>query len=91
MLFRSKRRRLLLLNLKDLYASFKETYPKLKGCFSKFSKLKLKYSILPGASVTHSVCVCTIHQNAKMMLEAIQITQLTKNTQMHLTNYEDCI
>ena len=86
-----KRRRVLLLNLKELYAFFKETYPKLKGCFSKFAKLKPKYCILPGASGTHSVCVCTIHENAKMMLEAIQIKQLTKNTHMHLTNYKDCI
>ena len=61
----AKRRRLLLLNLKDLYASFKETYPKLKGCFSKFAKLKQKYCILPGASGTHSVCVCTLHKMQK--------------------------
>ena len=25
--------------------------------------------VLPGASGTHNVCVCTIHQNVKLMLE----------------------
>ena len=86
-----KRKRLLLLNMKELYSCFKETHPKIEISFSKFAFLRPKYCILPGASGTHSVCVCTIHQNMKLMLDAINLKQLTENTSTPLSNYKDCI
>lgn len=86
-----KRRRLLLLSLRELYISFKEAHSDVKVSFSKFASLRPKYCILPGASGTHSVCVCTIHQNVKLMLDAINIKNVTKNTNVPLTDYKDCI
>jgi len=62
-------KRLLLLNLKKLYALFKETYLDCKISFSVFAKLRPKQCVLPGALGTYSVCVCTIHQNVKLMLD----------------------
>lgn len=86
-----KRKRLLLLNMRELYSSFKEIHPKIEISFGKFSSLRPKYCILPGASGTHSACVCTIHQNMKLMLDAINLKQLTKNASTPLSNYKDCI
>jgi len=90
---RLEQKRLLLLNLKELYALFKETYPDCKISFSAFAKLRPKQCVLPGAPGTQysSVCVCTIHQNVKLMLDAINIQKLTKNTDRPLANYKDCI
>jgi len=62
-------KRLLLSNLKELYQQFKEKYPIEKIGFSKFAaELRPQHCILAGASGTHTVCVCTIHQNVKLMI-----------------------
>jgi hypothetical protein len=36
-----------------------------------------------GASGTHSACVCTIHQNVKLMLEVCKISELTRTSEHH--------
>ena len=36
-----------------------------------FASLRPKYCILSGAAGTHTVCVCAIHQNVKLLLNAI--------------------
>lgn len=77
-----KQKRLLLLNLKELFASFKESNPEHIIGFSSFAKLRPKYCILSGATGTHFICVCTIHQNIKLMLDAIGIKNLTANTEI---------
>ena len=46
-------KRLLLSNLKELYSSFKNEYPDAKIGFSKFSQMKPKWCVLPGAKGTH--------------------------------------
>lgn len=66
-------RRMLLHSLKELYFFFKEKHPNVKLSFSMFAKLRPKNCVLPGQSGTHLVCVCTIHQNVKMMLDAIDL------------------
>ena len=66
-------KRLLLCDLKELYASFKQKYPRLKIGFSTFCSLRPKWCVLIGCSGTHSVCVCTIHQNVVIMLGAVNL------------------
>ena len=83
-------KRLVLMNLKELYFSLKTLHPKLIS-FSAFCKLRPKNCILAGASGTHSVCVCTIHQNVKLMLDAINVKKLTENSTMPILSYKDCI
>ena len=61
-------KRLLLLNLNELYQSFKEEHPQLQVGFTKFSLLRPLNCILAGSSGTHSVCVCLYHQNVKLLL-----------------------
>ena len=66
-----KQKRLILCNLHELYSAFKVKHPNVKVGFSKFSELRPKWCVLAGCStVTHSVCVCSIHQNAKLLTDA---------------------
>ena len=60
-------KRLILCNLKELHTLFKKKYPDIKIEFSKFASLRPKG--------THSVCVCIIHQNLKLMLSAISLSK----------------
>ena len=59
-----KQKRLLLCNLKELYAAYKDKFIESKIGFSKFCALHLKYCKVLGSAVGHAVCVCAIHQNA---------------------------
>ena len=52
---------------------FKEQNPGLKIGFSKFCSLRPKWCVTVGSSGTHSVCVCTIHQNAKLLVNATKM------------------
>ena len=64
-----KQKRLLLTNLKELYCAYKEKYPLHKVGLSKFCQLRPKWCVTVSSSGTHSVCVCQIHQNSKLMVE----------------------
>ena len=61
-----KQKRLILCNLDEVYQAFKAKHPCKIG-FSKFCELRPKWCIMVGARGTHSVCVCTQHQNVKLM------------------------
>ena len=63
-------KRLVLSNLCELYASWKEANPNKKVGFSTFAAQRPKYCILAGATGTHATCVCKYHQNPKLMAEA---------------------
>ena len=66
-----KQKRLVLCNLREMFSAFKLKYPDVKLGFSKFCTLRPKWCVLAGASGTHSVCVCSIHQNAVLLVDAI--------------------
>ena len=66
-----KQKRLVLNNLHELYTAFKEKHPDIKVGFSKFCELRPKWCVLAGSTGTHSVCVCSIHQNAKLLVDAM--------------------
>ena len=66
-------KRLILSNLKELYLFFRNRFQDIKIGFSKFCMLRPKWCITVGASGTHSVCVCTSHQNVTLMLNAIKL------------------
>lgn len=59
---------LLLSTLRELYVSFKEQNQDIHIEFSTFAKLKPKSCLLAGTSGTHMVCVCSIHQNVKLLI-----------------------
>lgn len=84
-------KRLLLLDLKGLYELYVQTYKAAAVSFSKFAQLRPKYCILAGASGTHCVCVCTIHENCKLMLDAVDVEKITADTEFPISNYRDCL
>ena len=64
---------LLLVNLKKLYRIFLEEHADIIIGFSKFCQLRPKWCVLLGASGTHCACVCTYHQNMKLMLDSLNL------------------
>jgi hypothetical protein len=84
-------KQLVLCNLKEAYSSFKEKFPGAKIGFSKFAELRPKQCVLAGSSGTHSVCVCTTHQNMKLMFTASKIDQLTAGSDLPLKTVQDCV
>ena len=79
---------LILTTLREAYVLFKERYPDQKIGFTKFCELRPKHCVLPGSSGTHTVCVCTIHQNAKLMMAQCKIPELT-NGELPIKTYKD--
>ena len=66
-----KQKRLVLRNLSELYSAFRDKYPNIKIELSKFCTLRPKWCVLPGSSGTHSACVCSTHQIAVLLVDAI--------------------
>ena len=64
-------KRLLLVELKELYRLFKEDHPDKKIGFSKFCSLRPRWCILTGSSGTHNVCTCKQHENVKLLCEVM--------------------
>ena len=64
-------KRLVLGNLKEIYQKFKDEEQNPRVGFSSFCSLRPKHCVLAGSSGTHSVCVCTHHQNPTLQLNAI--------------------
>ena len=52
-----------LCNLEELYTDFKEKHLNVSIGFSKFCALRPKWCVMAGSKMTHSVCVCSAHQN----------------------------
>ena len=68
-------RMFMFLNLKELYTVFKDKHPGLKISFSKFASRRPKWCITVGAKGTHSVSVCTAHQNVKLLLSSVNLSK----------------
>ena len=81
-------KRLILCNLKEAFVAFKEEHPDKNIHFSKFAELRPKECVLAGASGTHSVCVCTIHQNTKLMISGMKLSQISDG---QFQDYRDCL
>ena len=64
-------KRLVLCKLREMYAAFKEKHPNVKLGFSKFCTFWPNWCVLAGSSGGHSVCICSIHQNAILLADAI--------------------
>ena len=46
---------------------------------SILKQVQPRHCVLAAASGTHCVCVCTIHQNLKLMVHAIKLDELTSS------------
>jgi hypothetical protein len=77
-------KRLIFDNLKEIYSQFKSECPKKKNGSSRICELIPKHCILATASRTHYACVCTIHQNVKLMANGVKLKDLTRDTNLEL-------
>ena len=66
-------------------------HPTVKICLSKFSQLIPQNCILAGASGTHTVCVCVHHENVKLMLDAVDLKEPTRENLSPLKTYDDAM
>ena len=71
------------LQLREAYSELKVRHDGLKVGFSKFAQLRPKECIIAGGSGTHSICVCTIHQNVKLMMAGSRLESLTQGEIKH--------
>ena len=83
-------KRLLLSDIKSLHIEFKKLNPEHPIGLTKFCQLRPKWCIMAGAKGTHTVCVCTIHENFKNMFDAANLKKNTSDSNQPLTDYKDC-
>lgn len=63
--------RYLSLTTRDMYRDFKRMNPEAVVGFSKFASLRHKWCLPISAPGAHNICVCTIHQNVKLLVDKI--------------------
>lgn len=59
--------------------------------FGKFVELRPQNCILAGSKETHSVCVCTIHQNCLLLVDALNLKKMTGGSQKPMNDYKYCV
>ena len=64
-------KRLLLLNIKQLFFEFKKEYPTVKNGFSKFLEVRTKWMKTVNHSGMHPVCVYQYYRNTKLLVSVI--------------------
>ena len=47
---------------------FEGEYPVIQNRFLKFGSLRPKWCVIAGTSGTHSICICLIKQNVKLLV-----------------------
>ena len=87
----ARQKRLLLVNLREAHALFKEG-SKLKVGFSEFASLRPP-QVLPMTLRDHEVCMCKYHENIDLLLHTLTTTSLVSShykTADHLLNATVC-
>lgn len=65
-------KRLLLYKLETAHFKFLEQHPEVEISFSKFARLRPPEIVFAGSAGTLTQCVCVIHANPDLQLEALQ-------------------
>ena len=90
----TNKRGFLLCNMKEIYLRFKEKFNE-KISFSKFCELRPEWCVPVGSSNgIHPVCVCTLHQNAKLITNSVPGVVDNKSLMIELvcdTENEQCM
>ena len=85
---RKKQKRILLVNIKELYVQFRKKYmknsqgndnPNIHIGLSNFFSLRLKWVVTANDSCMNNVCVCAIHQIVKLMTHAVPSNDTYEN------------
>lgn len=83
-----EQKHLVLCNLKEAYQLFRDKYPNDDIGFSKFADLRPNECVLVGGSGTHSVCVCTTHENIKQIFLGAKLNRLHWADESDYTDYD---
>ena len=88
MVLKGRNKRLLLVNIKELYVQFRKKYmknsqgndnPNIHIGLSNFFSLTLKWVVTANDSCMNNVCVCAIHQIVTLMTHAVPSNDTYKN------------
>lgn len=82
-------KRLMMCTLRECHAGYNEHHAgdeSKKISFSQFALLRPKNCVQPGSSGTHAVCVCTIHQNVKLIIHGANISSKFLNVNFTFIN-----
>ncbi|KAE8742419.1 hypothetical protein FOCC_FOCC012030, partial [Frankliniella occidentalis] len=84
-------KRMLLNTVSELHSLFLTKHPDVTISFSKFASLRPKYCVLPNGPGTHTVCVCSTHQNVRLMVEGAGLFRSTKEDMHPIETEHDCL
>jgi hypothetical protein len=82
-----RQKRSFLCNLNEEYSLFKHWYPNIKVGFSKFCEIRSRY-IITAEACDSNACVCSTHQNVKLMLIGSKLKELTAASSTEITSYK---
>ena len=82
-------KRLLLSNMREAHKLFQVDHFGVKIVLTKFMELRPKNVELAGASGTHNVCVCMLHQNVKLLFEGCKVIFNSESIKEMLNVSED--
>lgn len=74
-----------------LYSDFKKIYPDCPIGMTKFAEIRPKWCLLGGEKGTHSVCVCSIHENLYNLIHCADLIKLTEKSDIQIKDYKDCM
>jgi hypothetical protein len=79
--FMKEEKHLMLMDLKAAYNLYKQNKNNLKVGFGRFCQFRPKNFVFPGAPESHNICVCKIHENFKLWLDAVDIESIVSELQ----------
>lgn len=84
-------KRLMLSSLRESYYEFKKKHPLAKVGFTKFTMLRPKNCMKLGVGNQQNICVCTLHQNMKLMFEKSGLKSICIEGECTFTDYKDVL
>ncbi|KAE8741802.1 hypothetical protein FOCC_FOCC012663 [Frankliniella occidentalis] len=83
-----KRKHYLMANISHIHDEFLKAHPEKKISESKFAALRPKNCFFASKSGMHNVCVCTIHENPKLMFNGAELKTLAIITDIVYNQWE---
>ncbi|KAK3929167.1 ARL14 effector protein [Frankliniella fusca] len=79
---------LLMANIRHVHEEFLKNHPDMQLSLSKFASVRPKECYLASKSGMHNVCVCTIHENPKLMFKGARLNTISA---LKCNSVTDCI
>ena len=85
-----KQKKLLLMNVFEVYQMFKKEYPQVKIGKSKFAVLRPQHVCIC-LEKDHTVCCCVYHENFSLLLEGLRKLNKDITSEMNLIDSSVCL